>query len=102
MAMPKNEIIERRTIMITVKQNMDFYDIRKSAWGQAVEVLDEIYKAGLQNALMEYLEDIFNEGVDIVELNDLLSYDWAWVYSQIGMPSDVAERLADEENADVE
>ena len=88
--------------MITVKQEMEFDDIRKSAWGQAVEVLDEIYKVGMQNELMEYLEDIFNDGVDIVELNDLLSYDWEWVYSQIGMPSEAAERLADEENADVE
>ena len=88
--------------MITVKQEMGFNDIRKSAWGQAVAVLDEIYKAGMQNELMEYLEDIFNDGVDIVELNDLLSYDWEWVYSQIGMPSEATERLADEENADVE
>ena len=88
--------------MITVKQEMDFDDIRKSAWGQAVEILDEIYKAGMQNELMEYLEDIFNDGVDIVELNDLLSYDWEWVYSQIGMPSEATERLANEENSDVE
>ena len=88
--------------MITVKQEMDFDDIRKSAWGQAVEVLDEIYKAGMENELMTYLEDIFNEGVDRTELNDLLAYDWEWVYSQIGMPSEATERLADEENADVE
>ena len=88
--------------MITVKQEMNFYDIRKSAWGQAVKVLDEIYKAGMENELMSYLEDIFNEGVDRTELNDLLAYDWEWVYSQIGMPSDVAERLADEENEEVE
>lgn len=52
----------------------------------------------MEDELMTYLEDIFNEGVDIVELNDLLAYDWEWVYSQIGMPSDVTERLADEEN----
>lgn len=82
--------------MITVKQEMDFDDIRNSAWGQAVEVLDEIYKAGMENELMEYLEDIFNEGVDITELNDLLAYDWEWVYSQIGMPSEATERLSDE------
>ena len=88
--------------MITVKQEMDFDDIRKSAWGQAVEVLDEIEKEGMQEELMEYLEDIFNEGVDHTELNDLLAYDWEWVYSQIGMPSEATERLADEENADVE
>ena len=88
--------------MITVKQEMDFDDIRKSAWGQAVAVLDEIYKAGMQNELMTYLEDIFNEGVDRTELNDLLSYDWEWVYSQIGMPLEAWNELADEENEGVE
>ena len=88
--------------MITVKQNMDFYDILKNAWGQAVEVLKEIEKEGMQNELMAYLEDIFNEGVDIVELNDLISYDWEWVYSQIGMPLESCNKLADEENEDVE
>ena len=88
--------------MITVKQEMDFDDIRKSAWGQSVAVLDENEKEGMQEELMTYLEDIFNEGVDRTELNDLLAYDWEWVYSQIGMPSEATERLADEENADVE
>ena len=88
--------------MITVKQNMDFYDILKNAWGQAVAVLKEIEKEGMQNELMAYLEDIFNEGVDIVELNDLISYDWEWVYSQIGMPLEACNKLADEENEDVE
>ena len=88
--------------MITVKQNMDFYDILKNAWGQAVAVLKEIEKEGMQNELMAYLEDIFNEGVDIVELNDLISYDWEWVYSQIRMPLESCNKLADEENEDVE
>ena len=88
--------------MITVKQEMGFYEILNTALGQAVGVLKEIQKAGMQKELMEYLEDIFNEGVDRTELNDLLAYDWEWVYSQIGMPSEAIERLADEENADVE
>ena len=88
--------------MITVKQEMGFNEILNTAWGQAVDVLKEIQKAGMEDELMTYLEDIFNEGVDRTELNDLLAYDWEWVYSQIGMPSEATERLADEENADVE
>lgn len=88
--------------MITVKQEMGFNEILNTAWGQAVDVLKEIQKAGMEDELMTYLEDIFNEGVDRTELNDLLAYDWEWVYSQIGMPSEAIERLADEENADVE
>ena len=88
--------------MITVKQEMGFNEILNTAWGQAVDVLKEIQKEGMENELMTYLEDIFNEGVDRTELNDMLAYDWEWVYSQIGMPSEATERLADEENADVE
>ena len=70
--------------------------------GQAVAVLKEIDEKDMSKELMDFLEDLYPDGIDCVELNDLLSYDWEWVYSQIGMPSDVAERLADEENADVE
>ena len=88
--------------MITVKQEMGFNEILNTAWGQAVDVLKEIQNAGMEDELMTYLEDIFNEGVDRTELNDLLAYDWEWVYSQIGMPLDAWNALADEENADVE
>ena len=88
--------------MITVKQEMGFNEILNTAWGQAVDVLKEIQNAGMEDELMTYLEDIFNEGVDRTELNDLLAYDWEWVYSQIGMPLDAWNELADEENADVE
>ena len=88
--------------MITVNEEMGFNEILNTAWGQAVDVLKEIQKAGMEDELMTYLEDIFNEGVDRTELNDLLSYDWEWVYSQIGMSSEATERLVDEENSDVE
>lgn len=88
--------------MITVKQEMGFNEILNTAWGQAVDVLKEIQNAGMEDELMAYLEDIFNEGVDRTELNALLAYDWEWVYSQINMPSDVTERLAAEENEEVE
>ena len=88
--------------MLKIIEKADFDTLSNNSWGQAVDVLKEIQKAGMQDELMDYLEDIFNEGVDRTELNDLLSYDWEWVYSQIGMPSEVTERLADEENEEVE
>ena len=56
----------------------------------------------MEEELIDYLEDCFPDGADEVELNDLLSYDWDWVYSQMGMPLDATERLANEENEDVE
>lgn len=69
-----------------IKQGCNFEELYKNSWGQAIDVLKEIRKAGMEEELMDYLEDYFPDGVDDVALNDLLAYDWQWVYSQIGMP----------------
>ena len=88
--------------MLRVIIEVDFDRLYDNAWGQAVQVLNEISDANKEEELMNFLEEMNPEGIDCVELNDLLSYDWEWVYSQIGMPLDATERLADEENEDVE
>lgn len=71
---------------VNVVLNLGFEELYKNSWGQAIDVLKEIRKEGMEEELMDYLEDCFPDGVDAVELNDLLAYDWQWVYSQIGMP----------------
>ena len=88
--------------MLKVIEEYDFDTLYNNSWGQSVMVLNEIDEADMSEELMDFLEDLYPDGADAIELNDLLSYDWEWVYSQIGMPSEATERLADEENADVE
>ena len=88
--------------MLKVIEEVDFNTLYYYAWGQAVAALKEIDEEDMSKELMDFLEDLYPDGIDCIELNDLLSYDWEWVYSQIGMPSEATERLADEENADVE
>ena len=58
-----------------------------------MQSLKEIKEQGKEDDLMEYLEECFPDGADAVELNDLLAYDWEWVYSQIGMPLDAYDDL---------
>lgn len=74
--------------MLKVTQEMDFMDIWNTAWGQAKDILEKIYNADKEEELMNYLEEVFPDEVDRTELNDLLAFDWEWVYSQIGMPID--------------
>lgn len=74
-----------------IKQCCDFDDLYKGSWGQAEEVLDEIRKEGKEDDLMDFLEDYYPDGVDEIDLNDLLAYDWEWVYKNIGMPMDEEE-----------
>ena len=84
--------------MLKVTSNYDFDDLYNNSWGQAVQVLNEIDEEGMSEELMDFLEDLYPDGVDGVELNDLISYDWEWLYNQIGMLMDGTERRAEEEN----
>lgn len=72
--------------MLKVTEEFDFEALYTNSWGQAREVLLEIDEEDMSEELMDFLEDLYPDGVDEVELNDLISYDWEWLYSQIGMP----------------
>lgn len=74
--------------MLKVTSNYDFDDLYNNSWGQAVQVLNEIDEEGMSEELMDFLEDLYPDGVDGIELNDLISYDWEWLYKNIGMPMD--------------
>ena len=81
--------------MIKVTQEMDFTDIWSTAWGQAYNILEEIWNADKVEELMNLLEEVFPDEADRTKLNDFLAYDWEWVYSQIGMPIDDDEEEED-------
>ena len=69
-----------------IKQDMDFRDLEKNCWGQAVDILKEISDADKEDALMNYLEEIYYDEIPtLTEINDVLAYDWENVYKDIGM-----------------
>lgn len=74
--------------MLKVTSNYDFDVLYNNSWGQAVQVLNEIYEEGRSEELMDFLEDLYPDGVDAIELNDLIAYDWEWLYKNIGMSVD--------------
>lgn len=82
--------------MLKVIDEYDFDTLYNNSWGQARKVLLEIDEEGMSKELMDFLEDLYPDGVDGVELNDIISYDWEWIYKNIGMPMD------EEENEGVE
>lgn len=71
--------------MLKVTEEYDFDTLYNNACGQVVSILNEIDEADKSEELMDFLEDLYPDGVDKVELNDLISYDWEWLYKQIGM-----------------
>lgn len=72
--------------MLKVTEEVDFETLYTNSWGQAREVLLEIDEEDMSEELMDFLEDLYPDGIDAVDLNDLISYDWEWLYNQIGMP----------------
>ena len=69
-----------------VKEDLDFGDLQDRCWGQAVDILKEISDADKEDALMNYLENVFSGDIPtMTEVNDLLAYDWEQVYKDIGM-----------------
>lgn len=73
--------------MLKVTDEYDFDTLYNNSWGKAVSVLLEIKEADKSEELMSYLEDCFPEGVNSIELNDFIAYDWEDIYRQIGMPN---------------
>lgn len=77
--------------MLRVTEEYDFDTLYNNSLGQAVSVLNEIDEHDKSEELMDFLEDLYPDGVDGVELNDLIAYDWKWIYKNIGMPMDEEE-----------
>ena len=63
-------------------------------WGQAREIYERIEREGKYDELEQLLEETFtNELPTEGEINDLLAYDWEWVYESLG----IEEEEEDEE-----
>ena len=62
--------------MLEVKQEMSFEDLKNNCWSGAVDTLEAIEKAGLEDVFMDYLEQVFcEETPTITEVNDILWFD---------------------------
>ena len=83
-----------------IKQDMDFNDLRNNCWGQATKILEEIADADKEDDLMFFLEDYYadSEMPTLTEVNDILSFDWEWLYDCIGM----SDNEEDDEDSDEE
>lgn len=57
-------------------------------WGAAVSTFDNIQNAGKMDALEQLIDDMYPDGVDRAELNDLLAFESDWVYSMLNMSSE--------------
>ena len=57
-------------------------------WGAAVSTFDNIQNAGKMDALEHLIDDMYPDGIDRTELNDLLAFESDWVYSMLDMSNE--------------
>lgn len=74
------------------------------AWSGAVPVLDAIKERNLCEAFDEAIKDLYPDGINETELNDLLWFDTDQVFSMLGIPNpfDDDEEDSDDEEEDDE
>ena len=66
---------------ITKEISLDRFD----AWCGAEKTLDKIISEGKAEALEFILEDLYPEGMDEIQLNDLLLYEPEWCFEAVGI-----------------
>ena len=91
-------------VTIEVKRELDFDDLQEMVWGQAIDTLDTIYQKGKEDELMEFLASQF-EGGEIpteTQVNDILAYDWEYVFEALGISEDEEDDDDEEEEEEEE
>ena len=57
-------------------------------WSGAEDIIDKVREADKIDALDNFLEEEYPDGVDETHLNDLLRFDGDWVLSMLGIPTE--------------
>ncbi len=72
-------------------------------WGQAREIYEKIEEEGKLDELESLLEEMYQEKLPTeTEINDLLAYDWEWVYESLGIKEEDEEEDEEEEDEEDE
>lgn len=83
--------------MSTITKTMDIYDFEP--WSGAVDTYERIEREGKLAELDDVLDEIYPDGIDETELNDLLWFEPETVYEWLGMrtESEIREEISDVE-----
>lgn len=73
---------------MTIQEDLTFYDLQERVWGNAEQILDEVSAQEKEEEFMDYIEMVFADDMNppsMTQLNDFISYDWEYIYQNIGM-----------------
>lgn len=85
----KPSLKSKKIIKEGYKLTIDFSDYKP--WSGAIETYERIEREGKLDDLEQLLIEMFPEGMTDTELNDLLWFDWEWVYEQLDIHEEELE-----------
>lgn len=63
------------------------YDLKGMLWSGAEKTLEEIIDADMYDNFVQYIDDVYYDGIDLTQLNDILRFDSEQLKKDIGMVS---------------
>ena len=74
--------------MEVIKDIGNYWELKENSWSGALDTLADIEKAGKEEELMQFLEEVFMDKAPTeTEVNDLLWHDREYVYENVGLNS---------------
>ena len=61
------------------------YDLKGMLWSAAEKALEEIVDADMYDNFVQYIDDVYYDGIGLTELNDILRFDFEQLKKDIGM-----------------
>ena len=79
----------------------DFYNLYDNSWSGALQTLDDIKNADLEEEFMDYLEGLFGEEeVEDTTLNDYIWFERDEIYEALGLDENGELPKEDEDDDD--
>lgn len=82
---------------VQVKKEMQFWEILENAWSGAILTLKTIEEHDKEEEFMYLIDEMYPDGVDETELNDLLWFDDEFVLETLGIDNEEDEEEEEEE-----
>lgn len=79
-----------------VFDEMDFNDIRRTAWSGAIDTAERLVREDKEDEFCSLIEELYPDGIGRTELNDIMWFDSDWIFETLG----IAEEDDDEEEED--
>ena len=61
------------------------YDLKGMLWSGAEKALEEIIDGDMYDNLVQYIDDVYYDGIGLTELNNILRFDFEQLKKDIGM-----------------